>query len=143
MADDLNEKALEAATAAFIAERDATMTCPRCGGVGHHHGFGEDGTDPDWCSICGGGGAVAAHEKDSEHVAAAIRAYKAAEPAPSVPAGYVAVLTKWLASYAYLLTSVEAFAAGNGAETFVLECAGAVRQIDGLLSAAPSPGDRT
>lgn len=30
--------------------------CNRCGGKGYHHGFGEDGHDPDWCSECGGPG---------------------------------------------------------------------------------------
>jgi len=30
--------------------------CPRCKGRGYHHGFGEHGHDPDWCSECGGDG---------------------------------------------------------------------------------------
>lgn len=30
--------------------------CPRCEGKGFHHGFGEDGIDPDWCTHCGGPG---------------------------------------------------------------------------------------
>jgi DnaJ-class molecular chaperone len=33
--------------------------CHRCTGRGYHHGFGEDGMDPDWCSECGGPGEVA------------------------------------------------------------------------------------
>jgi len=32
--------------------------CPRCKGKGYHHGFGEHGHDPDWCSNCGGPGEV-------------------------------------------------------------------------------------
>ena len=32
--------------------------CPRCQGKGYHHGFGEDGHDPDWCLHCGGPGEV-------------------------------------------------------------------------------------
>lgn len=32
--------------------------CPRCDGKGCHHGFGEDGVDPDWCLDCGGCGAT-------------------------------------------------------------------------------------
>jgi hypothetical protein len=31
-------------------------TCKRCDGRGYHHGFGEHGHDPDWCSRCGGPG---------------------------------------------------------------------------------------
>lgn len=30
--------------------------CPRCNGKGYHHGFGEQGADPDWCLDCGGPG---------------------------------------------------------------------------------------
>jgi len=30
------------------------IDCPRCKGVGYHHGFGEGGVDPDWCEDCGG-----------------------------------------------------------------------------------------
>ena len=30
--------------------------CSRCAGKGYHHGFGEHGHDPDWCSECGGCG---------------------------------------------------------------------------------------
>jgi hypothetical protein len=33
-----------------------TRPCDRCAGKGYHHGFGEDGCDPDWCSVCGGSG---------------------------------------------------------------------------------------
>lgn len=32
------------------------VTCRRCNGLGYHHGFGEDGADPDWCEECGGPG---------------------------------------------------------------------------------------
>jgi protein gp37 len=28
--------------------------CRRCEGKGYHHGFGEHGHDPDWCTECGG-----------------------------------------------------------------------------------------
>jgi hypothetical protein len=43
-------KAIEAAD-----EKPAMIPCPRCEGRGYHHGFGEDGHDPDWCVVCGGG----------------------------------------------------------------------------------------
>lgn len=36
----------------------AEYPCPRCGGKGYHHGFGDDGIDPDWCTLCGGPGVV-------------------------------------------------------------------------------------
>jgi len=39
------------------AVRDSDFhACARCGGSGHHHGFGDDGYDPDWCIECGGAG---------------------------------------------------------------------------------------
>ena len=34
------------------------ISCPRCKGSGYHHGFGEDGRDPDWCDKCGGPGLI-------------------------------------------------------------------------------------
>lgn len=40
--------------AALDAAEAAIKPCPRCGGKGYHHGFGEDGHDPDWCADCGG-----------------------------------------------------------------------------------------
>ena len=44
----------------FIAWQVAPkfQPCPQCGGHGYHHGFGERGHDPDWCSVCGGPGEV-------------------------------------------------------------------------------------
>lgn len=32
------------------------LRCERCQGRGYHHGFGEHGWDPDWCTRCGGSG---------------------------------------------------------------------------------------
>lgn len=32
------------------------VPCEHCGGKGFHHGFGEDGHDPDPCVVCGGDG---------------------------------------------------------------------------------------
>jgi len=34
-----------------------SFVCPTCKGQGYHHGFGENGCDPDWCGRCGGDGA--------------------------------------------------------------------------------------
>ena len=30
------------------------VPCPQCDGRGYHHGFGEHGHDPDWCTKCDG-----------------------------------------------------------------------------------------
>ncbi len=51
---------IAAAEAAFAAVMSKTCACERCGGKGYHHGFGEHGHDPDWCSECGGAGYVPA-----------------------------------------------------------------------------------
>lgn len=50
--------------------------CDRCSGRGYHHGFGEDGADPDWCTVCGGAGEVIAPDALSyeQAIAGAIRA---------------------------------------------------------------------
>lgn len=63
--DEVIEKALDKAQTNPIM-----IDCPRCKGRGYHHGFGEDGHDPDWCEECGGGAFI---EKPG-HVAKAIRA---------------------------------------------------------------------
>lgn len=36
--------------------QDTELVCKRCMGRGYHHGFGENGHNPDWCSECGGQG---------------------------------------------------------------------------------------
>ena len=38
--------------------------CPRCDGIGYHHGFGEAGHDPDWCENCGGSTFVEKYSED-------------------------------------------------------------------------------
>jgi protein gp37 len=54
-----------AGVACFVKQLGANSTengqpthavCKRCEGRGYHHGFGEHGHDPDWCSECGGTG---------------------------------------------------------------------------------------
>jgi hypothetical protein len=40
--------------------------CERCASKGYHHGFGEDGMDPDWCVVCGGCGFVSKFKNDSD-----------------------------------------------------------------------------
>lgn len=61
------EAAVDAAKKAYAEAESAPnlVHCERCKGTGYHHGFGEDGHDPDWCRDCGGGGfALAAGEED-------------------------------------------------------------------------------
>jgi hypothetical protein len=39
-----------------LCDNPEFVECPTCKGKGYHHGFGETGRDPDWCSDCGGPG---------------------------------------------------------------------------------------
>lgn len=54
----ITDEMVEAALAAFnkTINDPKFVRCERCGGKGYHHGFGEQGHDPDWCANCGGGG---------------------------------------------------------------------------------------
>lgn len=76
--DAMVDAAIEAENHAFDTVR--MVKCKRCEGRGYHHGFGEDGADPDWCSDCGGGGYEAAEGEDTrpmrEAIAAALRALR-------------------------------------------------------------------
>jgi hypothetical protein len=49
--DEMVERALDA----WNASPDL-VNCQKCEGSGYHHGFGEGGVDPDWCTVCGGSG---------------------------------------------------------------------------------------
>lgn len=52
---------LQTRIASYLAWQESPefTPCPRCEGKGYHHGFGEDGRDPDWCDKCGGPGELA------------------------------------------------------------------------------------
>lgn len=63
----------------FCTSCNEMMACPRCDGRGYHHGFGENGHDPDWCNDCGGSQYVAARD-DRESMRLALRAALATEP---------------------------------------------------------------
>lgn len=39
--------------------------CARCRQRGYHHGFGENGHDPDWCTACGGSGFVQKYDEQT------------------------------------------------------------------------------
>jgi DnaJ-class molecular chaperone len=49
----------------FLSAINDTEPCSRCSGAGYHHGFGENGHDPDWCDTCGGSGFQAKHDEQS------------------------------------------------------------------------------
>lgn len=55
---EITQEMVEAAFAAFTDALNSTGPCKRCDNKGYHHGFGENGHDPDWCEVCGGAGFV-------------------------------------------------------------------------------------
>lgn len=84
----MSENAIDAATVRHILDMavkfdeqahwdDFMETCERCKGRGYHHGFGEDGHDPDWCIDCGGPGCALNNERieaaRAEWIAAQLR----------------------------------------------------------------------
>lgn len=48
----------------IINENRNWKKCDKCKGKGFHHGFGEHGHDPDWCTECGGLGDVIVDESE-------------------------------------------------------------------------------
>ena len=55
------------------AESNPNMVrCPRCEGKGYHHGFGENGYDPDWCELCEGTASVLAEGEELRPMTAAL-----------------------------------------------------------------------
>ncbi|MFC6487306.1 hypothetical protein [Nitratireductor sp. GCM10026969] len=75
------DRQIEAAKAAFrkAEATPRTIDCPRCDGFGYHHGFGEDGYDPDWCSQCGGGGFDLPEGEEDRPLIAALEAALSAQ----------------------------------------------------------------
>lgn len=66
--------AIDAALAAYSHAMNPPMVdCKRCEGRGYHHGFGETGHDPDWCTECGGAGYVLAYSIDPADAIRALR----------------------------------------------------------------------
>jgi len=80
------DEMVEAAKTAYNASMDnpRSVECARCSGKGYHHGFGEDGADPDWCSICGGGGVNFPDDEEDKAMRAALTAALAVAPKPRV-----------------------------------------------------------
>lgn len=50
----VTDEMVDRAMSRFQEAVNSMVMCPRCNGVGYHHGFGEGGHDPDWCDSCGG-----------------------------------------------------------------------------------------
>jgi hypothetical protein len=60
------------------------LKCERCDGRGYHHGFGENGHDPDWCEVCGGGQYVVMPGEEERAMRAALEAaFAASQDAPA------------------------------------------------------------
>lgn len=77
-----SEEEVELALAAFntVINNPQVVPCKRCEGKGFHHGFGEDGNDPDWCSDCGGGGYDVPPGEEKRAMRAAISALHGTRP---------------------------------------------------------------
>lgn len=82
----LDETGLEAALAAFNSSinQPEMIPCPKCEGRGYHHGFGEDGASPDWCTDCGGNQFSVVPGEEQRAIASAVCAYLRASPQPAV-----------------------------------------------------------
>lgn len=73
----LDAKAFELALKAMNDTPVHLVDCDRCKGKGFHHGFGEDGCDPDWCGDCGGGGCVPAEGEETRPLKLFLQTYLA------------------------------------------------------------------
>jgi hypothetical protein len=73
---EISDEMREMATVAFDAAMNnpKTIPCKKCGGSGCHGGFGEDGHDQDWCSVCGGGGVELADGEENRPMKDALEA---------------------------------------------------------------------
>lgn len=80
------ERAIAEAVRTFAVATNATVNCQKCEGRGYHHGFGDNGHDPDWCSECGGAQFVGEFT-EGQAMAVAIAAYERvmAEPHAAQP----------------------------------------------------------
>jgi len=73
----ITDKQVQAAFKAFTESCNEMALCNRCEGRGYHHGFGENGHDPDWCEVCGGSQTTLARS-DIESMRLALLAAEAA-----------------------------------------------------------------
>lgn len=61
----ITDEMTELAFKAFTDALNSYGPCGRCEGRGYHHGFGDEGFDPDWCEVCGGAGFAPGHDDKS------------------------------------------------------------------------------
>lgn len=87
----LDAKAFELALKAMNDTPVHLVDCDRCKGKGFHHGFGEDGCDPDWCGDCGGGGCVPAEGEETRPLKLFLQTYLTAT-APALPQDVAALV---------------------------------------------------
>jgi predicted nucleic acid-binding Zn-ribbon protein len=80
----ITDEMVEAALTAFNASVNAPqmVPCPKCEGRGYHHGYGEDGADPDWCSECGGNQFNVVPGEEERAMRAALEAAARVAPEP-------------------------------------------------------------
>lgn len=102
MSSPLDGNGVAAAEAAFNASinNPQMVPCSKCEGRGFHHGFGEDGNDPDWCTECGGSQFNVVPGEETRAIEAAIAAYLASaapsQTAVEPVAAELAMLVNWL-----------------------------------------------
>ncbi|SMF65468.1 hypothetical protein SAMN02982989_3363 [Xaviernesmea oryzae] len=89
----ITDKQVRDALTAFnkAVNEPVMLKCERCDGRGYHHGFGENGHDPDWCEVCGGGQYVVAPGEEGRAMRLAL---EAAHPSPSASEAQVRVKHK-------------------------------------------------
>lgn len=71
VSDEMVDRALKR----FQDACNSMVMCKRCDGRGYHHGFGENGYDPDWCVECGGSQSVSEFDDRSAMREALIAAF--------------------------------------------------------------------
>lgn len=82
----VNDEMVEKALSSFnkTINEPIMVKCQRCDGRGYHHGFGEDGHDPDWCVECGGNQYDVAPGEEFRAMRAALEAALSAAPPVAV-----------------------------------------------------------
>lgn len=101
MSSPLDGNGVAAAEAAFNASinNPQMVPCSKCEGRGYHHGFGEDGNDPDWCTECGGNQFNVVPGEETRAIEAAIAAYLASAAPSQTAVEPVGELVRKLLSY--------------------------------------------
>lgn len=81
----ISDETVAVALSAFnkMINEPIMLKCERCDGRGYHHGFGENGHDPDWCEVCGGGQYVVMPGEEERAMRAALEAAFPASQSPN------------------------------------------------------------